>query len=330
METLEAVFITFVSAIPVSVLLTYSYPFLCANKRANSEGSTIIGEVSLEEYADSSVVTLADKIIFPSTEVKVQNIRIYNNNRIDSVLYYVSSVFSKAGGPLSDVFNLSTVETGHSENVEITENAVGCLSATVDGHLLVFGRVDELAERGLQISDEITDEDSYLAGENSVMYMFIDGVLGAKMFIRYSIDPDFAEIAESLAQDGMSLCIETQDPNIDDKTVAAHIMIDEFPVKVLKTPVGTSNDNVCEELDSGIVARGSADALLRTVTYCNKILRVRKTDFSIGVFGMLTAVAAVFVLALLGKLDVVSSLLVAIYQLIWMLPVLITSKLFIK
>ncbi len=329
MPAAETVFVMLIAAMPVSMLITYSYPFYCANKKAYLNNSTIIGESSLEEYADLSVVTLDDKAVFPSSDVKVQNIRIYNGNRIDSVLYYASSVFSHSGGPLAEVFELATAEIGHSGDVNIVENSVGYLGATVDGKNIVFGGSDELLSRGFSVDDDLTDADSIMTEENVVMYMFIDGVMAAKMYIRYPLDPDFEEALVDFTAAGMSLCITTSDPNVDEVMLAHRISLEDYPVKVLKVAPGTEKKEA-EHIDSGIASRGGAHTLLKTVTYCSKILRVRKTNFSISIMALFVSVVLVLLLSAIGRLGEASSLFVALYQLVWVLPVWLTSKLFIK
>ena len=109
------------ASMPAAMIVAGCYPFYRANRAAYENESTIIGEGSVDEYSGASVVSFDDVNVFPSTNVKVHNVKLYNNSRIDKVLYYAASVFSKTGGPLADVFEIATMETGHSNEVEILD-----------------------------------------------------------------------------------------------------------------------------------------------------------------------------------------------------------------
>ncbi|MBR4932816.1 MAG: hypothetical protein IKZ03_00025, partial [Clostridia bacterium] len=182
---INLVYVVILAVLPMSVHLAFSYPFFCVSKIAYDCESAIVGETSLEEYAAAAVVSFDDGNVFPSFGVKIQNIRIYNKARIDRVLYYASSTFRHAGGPLADVFEVATMEMERSNKVHLTEADKGFLSASVDGVNIIFGSYPALIERGLEIPDAVAMDDVDLSDELSIMYMFREDVLIAKLYIKY-------------------------------------------------------------------------------------------------------------------------------------------------
>ncbi|MBE6562460.1 MAG: hypothetical protein E7660_01850 [Ruminococcaceae bacterium] len=329
-ESLEMGYIAFVAAVPLTVLLSYSFPFYKANLESYENDSTIIGENSLEEYSGASVISFDDKLVFPSVGVKVQNIKIYNNYRFDRVLYYAASVFAKTGGPLADIFEIATLEMGYSEDVLLTGIGDGYLQTEVDGKSIMFGRAYDLETLGIEIPDEIKGDDEETDENVSVMYMVFKGKPVAKMNILYALDSDFEYIVKQLAGSGMSVCVKTLDPNIDEEMIKSRVKLDKYPMRVIRY---ASLDEVAmetERSDSGIVARGSSGALLRTVTYCDKVLEVKRTTSFIGLLATIITVVILAVVLLTGNMTSVRSVFTLLNHLFWMIPVAITTKMLVR
>ncbi len=331
-ESVSFAYIAFVTALPVSALLAYSYPFYKANSKAYEENSTIIGETSLEEYSDASVVSIDDKLVFPTVGVKVQNIKIYNNYRFDRVLYYAASVFTKTGGPLADIFELATAEMGYSDDVVLIGAGEGYIQTEVNGKSIMFGRCEELESLGVEIPDSIKDDDSPDT-EASVMYMIFKGRAVAKMNILYTMDEDFEYIVKQLAGCGMTAFVKTLDPNIDGDMIKSRVNLENYPVKVIRYSSLDEASGEADRADSGIVARGSSKSLLRTVTYCDKVLEVKRTNSFIS---LIAAIITVVILAVLlmtdnfGTTVPFRSIYSVLCHLFWLIPVLITTKAIVR
>lgn len=314
---------------PVSMFFTYSYPFYKANKEAYENDSTIIGESSLEEYSDATVISFDDKNVFPSYGVKINSMYIFDNNRIDRVLYYATSVFSEVGGPLTDVFDVATIEMERSDNVKILKSETGLLEALVDGKLIMFGCKNVLENNGIDIPEEISEDDKSLDPDVCAMYVARDGVLIAKMFIKYIIDSDFEFILRQLAGSGMCVGVKTFDPNIDETMIGRMVKLDKYPLKVLRNTVSDEYGEANRHIDSGIVTRGTTKSLLQTVSYCEKVLHVRQTNLIIKSLSMIVSMIIVWFIGMYGGMGALRSLYIAVYQLFWLIPVMFATKIFI-
>lgn len=327
-EIARVVIVSLCTMAPLSVFLGFAYPFWRANMASRDYDSTIIGESSLTEYANASIVTFDDKNVFPSYSVKVQNIRIYNNARIDRVMYYAASVFAKAGGPLQDVFEVATIEMGHSDNVNIFDTDRGFLAAEVDGVNILFGSAKALAERGLKIPRTVFDEDADMSDELSIMYMFREDRLVAKMYIQYVMDGDIELILGQFQNSGLYVCVRTFDPNIDERMIARKVNMKRIPLKVVR--YASTENETAEKASSGLVTCGSPKSLLQVISYCDKVLHTKKTNIALYVLAMLIGAAVMVLLTLSGSIGVMTSLYIALYQLLWLVPMLVSSKMFIR
>ena len=319
-----------VTVIPMSAFVTYSYPFYRAAKAARSVDSAIIGDVSLDEYAGASVVAFDDTNVFPSVGVKVQNIRIYNNARIDRVLYYAASAFSRAGGPLEDIFEIATMDMNKSESVEILDAADGFLATRIDGVNITFGSYDELCRRGFSIDEEIAVDDVDFSGEMSIMYMIREEKLVSKLYIKYDVDTDIEPILKQFNDGGIYMCVRTFDPNINEDMIASKLEMNNPPVKVVRFREEGEVGEVTERADSGIVTVGSPKALLQLIPFCDNTSRTKRDCVALGIVASVIAAIIVLLIFISGGISKVGSLLAAVYQLAWLLPAFLISKIFVR
>ncbi len=327
---LSAVYAALLIVAPLSIYITFSYPFYRANVAAKEYDSAIIGDASLEEYSNASIISFDDKNVFPSYSVKLQNIRICNNARIDRVFYYAASVFAYAGGPLQDVFEFATVEMGHSSNVKIFDTERGFLATQVDGVNIIFGTYDALTKRGLEISDSDAADDVDLSDELSIMYMFRENKLIAKMYIMYVMDADIDLILKQFSGSGLYVCVRTFDPNIDERMIARKLNMKRMPLKIVRYASAEEVTFYEEKVDSGLVTCGSPKSLLQVISYCEKVLRTKKTNIALSVLSVLIGAAILVLLLMSNSMGLLNSLYIAIYQLIWMVPLAISSRMFIR
>jgi hypothetical protein len=334
-SVVENSFCGFFIALPVSMMIAASYPFYRAARSGYDIDGAIIGETSLEEYSDASCVTFDDIGVFPSYGVRVQNVKIYNNHRIDRVLYYAASVFSVARGPLTDVFDMATVEIGHSDEVKIRAAGSGYLSATVDDKNITFGSAAELITRGFDIPENVTDEDDFDDEDVSVMYMFREDRLMAKLFIKYTIDADFETIIASLCEEGISVSIKTYDPNIDRDLIASGLsQPGEYSYSVTRYDGADDGSTVRDNADSGIVSRSSAKTLLQLISDCTKVLASRRAATIIGIISSIVAAIILLIVIVTGNASSLlpgrMSAIIAIYQIFWMVPAYISAKINVR
>ncbi len=327
---LGAVYATLLLVAPLSIYMTFSYPFYRANLAAKEYDSAIIGDTSLEEYSNASIISFDDKNVFPAYSVKVQNIRIYNNARIDRVLYYAASVFAYAGGPLQDVFEVATVEMGHSSNVKIFDTENGLLATQVDGVNITFGSYETLSGRGLHIPDDAVEDDVDLSDELAIMYMFREDKLFAKLYVKYVMDADIDLILKQFAGSGLYVCVRTFDPNIDEKMIARKLNMKKMPLRIVRYASPEEVTAYEEKVDSGLVTCGTPKSLLQVISYCEKVLRARKTNIALSVLSVLIGAGILTLLLLSDSMGLLNSLYIAIYQFIWLIPLSIASRMFIR
>ena len=321
--------LTVLFCMPVSTLIACSYPLFRASQIAYEQDTAIIGETSAEEYSGSDIVSFADKDVFPSYQVKLRSIKLYGNARPDLVLFAAASVFSKVGGPLNDVLELATKEFDRAESVELCRIAENGIEAVVEEVPVLVGRAEFLEDYNIYPLHDIED-DANTAGGARILYIVMDGVLSAKLYVQYDMDVDFEFTLREMARENISARIRTYDPNIDDALITSKMRGKHYDVHVDKQLEAPAESEPLERLDSGLVSRTSAKSLIHTAAICSRLTHVEHTGGIIRGIALAVSLLIMLFLTLLSSTVGISSIYVALYQIFWMIPVLIITRLFIK
>ncbi|MBQ3590737.1 MAG: hypothetical protein II979_02245, partial [Clostridia bacterium] len=78
------------------------------------------------------------------------------------------------------------------------------------------------------------------------------------------------------------------------------------------------------------VTCGSPKSLLQVISYCDKVLHTKKTNIALAILAILVGAAIMLLLVLSGSIGVMNSLFIIIYQLLWLVPMLLSSRMFIR
>ncbi len=327
-DSVTMAYISMALTMPLSAFMIYSYPSYRASRRAYDTDSAIIGEVSLNEYASSSVISFEDKEVFPSGGVKVTSIKVYGQNRIDEIIYNLASAFIKVGGPLADVFSQATHDLGHSDNVVLEEVDEDGFTVTVDEILVNIGKESYMEKQDYEppydAEDKKIEESSV-----GIMYIAYQGQLAAKVYVQYTIDNEFEQILAQLYKTGMCVGIKSFDPNIDDVLLSKKIKSMKYPVKVIRSRTVEDIPHTFERCSSGIVSKRSVKDLLKTVALCEKVNSAIKSALIVKILAMLLGIVASIVIYTFGSELDITSLHLTVYQLIFTILVLGISRLIV-
>ena len=321
-ESVTTAFMTTTFTVPLAAFVIYSYPLYKASKDAYDADSAIIGEVSLGEYSGSSVISFEDKEVFPSGGVKVTSIKVYGNNRIDEIIYSLASAFMKIGGPLADVFSQATHDLGHSDEVELIE-------VTIDDVVVYIGKASYMEKKDYDPPYDNEGKQRDQSASVGVLYIAYSGQLAAKVYVQYTIDAEFEAILAQLYKTGLCVGIKSFDPNIDDLLLAKKIKAMKYPVKVIRARTVEDIPHVFERCDSGIVSKRSVKSLLKTVALCERVTGVIKTNLIVKVLAILIGIIVMAFICAFGGGASIPSLYVMLYQLFFIIPVLVISRLMI-
>ena len=315
----------FAFALPATMFFTFSLPMFRTSKVCYDDHSAIVGEGSLDEYTSASSISFDDREVFPTAGVKLRSIKVFGSGRLDNVIYYMASVYSCIGGPLSDVLNVATADLGRSDNVEVLSIDEDGIETLVDGRHIYAGKADYLRHNGyLPVTDP--EDEEIEGGDISIIFLVCDDEVVGKFYVRYRIDPEFEGTLKSLYKSGICVGIKTVDPNINDEMLSTRIRLTKYPVRVLKYDDINDRSRGSDRTDSGIVSKKSVKALLRAFTLCDKTKHIIKTNLMIAALTMIVGLIITAAATLIGSVGIISSVYASLFQLFWILPVYLISK----
>lgn len=321
--------VTFSLALPLCTLILHKLPVSILFRYASSLSCAVVGEVSAIEYSDADAFAFEDVEAFSARGVRVQRIKLYHESALDRVMYQVANVFSLVGGPLDGVFRNSTAELGLSSDVSLQRVLDGGLIASVDGQRICVGSGDFMLKQKIRMYYDAEDEQILANGKTCIMYIAEEGRLSAKFYIRYRMDEAFERDVERLAAKNIRILIRTFDPNIRKVLIDKISYTGRYDVRVVRKTIEQQHDYAAPQINSGIVTRRSVREIVRVLLACRRACRLtalsERGGLVIGCVGMLLSV----LLAALGLLLSAPSWLLAVYQLLWILPVWLSSTLYI-
>ncbi len=320
----------FLMCIPFTAFLTYVYPVYLASRRAYSYHSAILSDKTHDNYDKTAVIAFRDEDAFPAGRTKVKSLKLYGERKIEDVMYYASSVYSVLGGPLAPVFKQATLNSEISKDVEIRELAPDGASVMVDGKNVVVGTPAYMDAQCFATVFDEGDEEYEGKSHRRILYLACDQKVIAKFYVQYTTTSDFLYMVHNLARAGVSVSIRTADPCLDDGILYNNKMNpEELPVKVIKGVLAEDKFAEVSARTGGIVSMGTAKEIVKTFLVCDKIDNVKKINFILKTVASVLGLAVMMLVLFTGHAAEMTSIFPAIYQLFWLIPIYLISKIYI-
>ncbi len=318
------------ASVPATSFFMITLPVVAANRIGAKHSTAFIGNAIAEEYSTASVLSFADTEVYPSSMVKITNIRMYGDYRIDTVITDLAKVFGYVGGPLSKVLAATMSDSVEKPTVvRVIESTNDGLCVAMDGHNFFLGKRSYMRRYSFECPVDEGD-DAYERGVGSVMYVVIDEKLAAKLYIKYTINPLFDSLLKDMYRAGLCLGVKTLDPNINNELINSAIKFRKCPISVLR---GVDPEDVMgevERVDSGVVCNSTLHNFLKMFALCDKTRHITKCNVIISIVSVVLSFAAVAFLAVTGDVSGLSSLYAVAFQLFWLVPVWLISFLMMR
>jgi hypothetical protein len=248
--------------------------FFIVYKLLKRDKTAIIGKSSVAEHGKCNIVYFDDYNVFNKKSVRTKGLKLYDNNEIYRILYHTQAVFSKVGGPLKGVFEFATTEMTHSKRVEIKEISKEGISAIVDGRTAVLiGTGAFMRSRYIHPSYTAADIKLEEKGEESIMFIALNGILGAKLYVTYQFSSEFEKLAKRLNAKGISIGIRSADPNINNKWAKNYGATKKMPISIVRPTLKEIKPNE-KSIESGVVSTRNVRKLSEALMMCVKLDRL--------------------------------------------------------
>ena len=306
----------------VSFLITFLFLLICtaifetetiffiAYNLLKKSKTGIIGKSSIAEYGKCNIVYFDDFNVFSKKSVRTKGLKLYDNNEIYRILYHTQAVFSKVGGPLKGVFEFATTEMVHSKNVEIKEISKEGISAIVDGRTSVLiGTGAFMRSRYIHPSYTTSDIKIEEKGEESIMFIALNGVLGAKLYVKYQFSSEFEQLAKQLNARGIDIGIRSADPNVNKKWATNYGGAKKMSISIVRPTLKELKPSD-KSIESGIVSTKNVRSLVQALLMCSKINGFERILNTIRMVALVIVGILSFALILLSEANFLMTMIV--------------------
>ncbi|MCL1858609.1 MAG: hypothetical protein FWF92_05185 [Oscillospiraceae bacterium] len=311
-------------SLPLCSFIIEVYPVYRAQKKARAIGSAFIGGKSIEESSDAPIISLYDRDIFPANQIKISGIKVYGNNRIDTVLQNLCVVFDKLNMSPADTFKASTnFDRNFNKDIKfINIDDLGICYAA-NNQKLFLGTPEYISNMGLVPSYDSNFDDPFVKSSGSIMFLASENEVIAKVYIKYEITADFYDIIKNIKKINACLCIRTFDPNIDDELISKLGNIKKYPVKVLKLKNPADVYEIPERTDAPAVSKESIKSLINAVLIAGRTKNILKSNVLIQIFAFAASLILSVILGIAGQLWGINAGHLFLIQSFWFLPVIV-------
>ena len=332
-HTFTAAAFLFLGSVPLCSFIIRTYPIYRAQRKAQALGAAFVGSDSIEECAETAIISLSDCDVFPSSNAKLApaGVRVYGRkNRIDTILHYMCALFATLKLPPAETFK-ETVgwDDTKSAAAGIIIKDIGDSGIYYETHgvSLFAGKREYIENLGLQIpmdTDPKFDE-QFLRGAGSIMFLASETEVIAKIYLKYELTSNFHDIVKSVRKMGSCLCIKTFDPNIDETLLRKLAHMKKFPIRVMKLKEPSETSQTVPKAETGIAARDSLKSIISTILIANRTKTLIKSNALIQVVAFSISLIVTAGIALFGSAGLSNAGILLLLQLFWVIPMIFLS-----
>lgn len=261
---------------PCAIELALMIPLYLENRKLNSEGGTIAGYDAALECSEAVAASVDSADLFDRAACEMHGMKDFHTVRIDDVLLYAVAIVLKSGGPLTDVFN--RIIGGSTELLPpvrdmIYEDRLG-LSATIYNQRVLLGNRNLLTHHNIEVPLK-SEEDKVKRNGRKILYIAIDSQVAAMFVFNYAEDASLKDSINEMADNGFSLVVRTDDPNVTDELIAARFGIAQKDIKMTLSHgariFSAYRDSVVDSAPAKVMHDGSARSYFKSIAACGRL-----------------------------------------------------------
>ena len=315
---------------PIANMVCANFPISSLCRIARQNNAMIVGYKGLSTMCDTNAVMLDSTDLYPDGTVVLAGMETLGQKRIDQALLYGAALTCATGGTLRYVFeNVIQNQRGmlpRVENNSYVDNAG--IVGWVRGQRVLIGNRELLKQYSVVQPEEALEQG--LKKNQRAVFLAVDTRPVAMITLEYHPDKKLAENLQNLETNGVSLLVRTLDPNLTADFLAQQYDLDARAIRVLPEELGEvcdkSLNSTVDEADVLLATKGKAFSMIRMLSACIH----QKSNISIAVILQTVSVCLGFILVTIfccwSGLHRLTSLSIVIYEVFWLLAILLIPK----
>lgn len=327
-------------ALPTFMLVGVSFPFFTlVSKRLNAD-SVIFSEADVNDYCKVDTVVFEESDLFDENSLAIKRISLCDKNRMQDVfdiMCDVSALYDRIGGRIAGAFRANTADGDIPEDARVISVSDGGFEGTARGRHYCVGSDAYLSANGISVMRYY--DDKYIASTPGgvVLHIAVDGAEIFKLYLTYRISDSMLSVMSELSQTNARIIIRTVDPNIN-LDLISRLLTSTFNGKLtlVRKPYVEGNvpeiyDDSVKTIDGGVLVNGdNTEAVLDIISASRLFSAFSKLNFYISVAVFAIGVILATFLAAVGAIVGISSLYIALFQILSVIPAVILANLTLK
>ena len=321
------------ACVAVSNMLSVNLPISRLCRTARRAGAMVVGYEGVEQLGSVNAVMVDAEDLFPRGTVVLNGIKTFGGRGdVEDAVMAASALMKKVGGPLSGVFD--QVISENEDALPQVENFTYEDSAGIVGR--VDGKTIYIGGRALLINHRISvppreEESQYASGNQQVIYIAVESEAAAMLVLTYAADRRRKNELQRLEDSGISVIIRTTDPNVTSQMISRLFGIDAASVGILDSRLGEEYRKLVQKeiprADALVATKGRMESMMNVVSACVEERRTVNLVVAIQNAAMVLCFVLVAFLACFGAMGQLSSLVLFLFQLFWLLVTILLPKL---
>lgn len=309
-------------SIPVCTLIAINLPIKTLCKKLLRRGAMLCGSQGINQFCDTSAMMVDAVELYPEGSIILNNIKAFNDARLDESCLYTAAVLKEAKSPLAHIFDDAIQESRmvlpDVESV-MYEDQLG-LVGWVNGDRILVGNRELMCKYNITMPENNLEE-TYHRQHKQTTFIAHSGVLVAMLITTYRPSIEISKELQRAEYNGISVLISTSDCNITSEQISEDFGIFYRSVKVLPTGLG----NVCKEVASTptersrayLATKGKFTQMARALSGCVQM----KTNISISIIiQLISIVLGILIMAtitLYAGTSILGTVEMLLYILFW-------------
>ncbi len=291
------------TAFPVAFLID-ALPLYRACKKLKRKGGMIAGKTAAEhlEMANAVVIEAAD--LFPKGKITLHQMKVLSENNLEDTLIRAASLTENLGSSLAPIFK----EIAGTGNIEVLpdsdtvkyEDRMG-ISGWVDNRLLFIGNRTLMEAHSIEVPPVEVDRKILRKGFFPV-YVATREKACALLIIQYHVDNEIARELRELTASGVTLLVNSCDPNLIEEMICDYFGLYSDSVKVMSAAGSHMYKNVMSPTKSAAAPALYRNNPLALVSILNCAAKIKKSNILLSVMYIIFTIlgAVIFAYSSLG------------------------------
>jgi len=313
------------AACPATLLISQTRPAWTLQRRLYRFGSVICGWPGVKAAAGKAIVPISDENLLPGGSVKINGVKFYSTRNPDTIIGYATAVMSESGSCLAPLFeHMHKARRGQSFVVdEFKHYGDEGYGAIICGESVLMGTQEFLKRMGVEMP----------AGTrvNQAVYLSIDGEFSGVFALAYGkLKGVSAGLHALCSQRRLTTVLATTNFLLDEGFLRSRYGIDTrhiaIPTAEEREKLAVWQPNTEGSIPCALTTQEGLAGAAFAITGARSLRIASIAGAAVHILGGVVGLAAVLLLTIAGRTDLLTPANLLLLELCWAVPGLMFSE----